>query len=130
MKLIYASALPLALALPHLSPTGKDDNEHPCEGRLRSWEDQAECMKALYEEFGDLMKGEFSKPMKNKIQHLAKKVISTPSTPSTPSTSSTTSSGSTGSSGSTPSTLSTLSTGSTISTPSTPSTPSTLTTGA
>ena len=106
MKLIYACALPAALAMPGGHNGGGAQHTpstptafHPCED-VNTFDDQTDCLMAIYDDLKDIMDGKFSQKMKKNIGKMSEKHMDknkTPSTPSFPSTPSTYSS-STGSS--------------------------------
>ena len=99
MKLVYLiSVLPLAMAIPGGHKGGKGDDHddhsidlgskpskgdgkgngkgdkmHPCDVDIETFEDQSDCLMAMYKDINMMMDGKFSKKMKKGIQKLGDK---------------------------------------------------------
>ena len=70
-----------------------EKNLHPCEKDLDNFKDSAKCLKAMYKEFGKVVRGKFSKLMKKRITKLSQKMkFDSPTSESTTTVSSTSSS--------------------------------------
>ena len=100
MKLIYACVLPAALAMPgghngggaHHTPSDVETPTdtvglvfHPCEKDINTFDEQTDCLLAIYDDLNAIMDGKFSNKMKKNIGKLSEKHMDKNKTPSTPS---------------------------------------------